>query len=103
MHWGQRSKWKRAIEANIQAYGDPAVELTPKIELRITRFYGHRKRAFDKDNLYGACKPLIDAVRGFRIIPDDTPSHINLYVEQEKSPTKESFVQISAHETDKAL
>lgn len=101
MHWGQRSKWKRSIDTLLYAHGDRLVELEPKIDLRITRFYGYRKRAFDKDNLYGACKPLIDAVRGLKVIPDDTPAHINLYVEQEKSPTKQSFVRISAHEVEK--
>ena len=100
MHWGKRAKWKKAIESNLFAYGDQIVSLDAKIDLRVTRFYGYRKRAFDKDNLYGACKPLIDAVRGLGIIPDDTPAHINLYVEQEKSPTKQSFVRITAHETD---
>jgi hypothetical protein len=103
MHWGQRNKWKKAIDTLLYAHGDLLVKLEPKIDLRITRFYGYRKRAFDKDNLYGACKPLIDAVRGLQVIPDDTPAHINLYVEQEKSPTKQSFVRISAHEVDIAL
>ena len=80
------------------AYGDEIIELEPKIELKITRFYGYRKRALDKDNLYGACKPLIDAIRGYKIIPDDTPKHIDLYVEQEKSPNKTTFVEIAAKE-----
>lgn len=99
MHFAQRSRWKKAIEVQLMAYGGEMLELNPKIDLRITRFYGYRKRALDKDNLYGACKPLIDAIRGHKIIPDDTPAHINLYVEQEKSPDKTSFVRIEASET----
>ena len=98
MHWSQRSRWKKSIEAHILAFGSGIVELEPKITLKITRFYGYRKRAFDKDNLYGACKPLIDALRDFAIIPDDTPKHIDLYVEQEKSPNKSTFVTIEAVE-----
>ena len=98
MHFAQRSRWKKVIDTLIYAHGDRLIELEPKIDLRITRFYGYRKRAFDKDNLYGACKPLIDSIRGHKIIPDDTPSHINLYVEQEKSPDKTSFVRIEATE-----
>ena len=82
------------------AYGEEMIELEPKIELKITRFYGYRKRALDKDNLYGACKPLIDAIRGYKIIPDDTPKHINLYVDQEKSPNKSTFVKITAKEVE---
>jgi len=98
MHFAQRSRWKKAIESHLAAFGEDIVELNPKVELKITRFYGYRKRALDKDNLYGACKPLIDAIRGFKIIPDDTPKHIDLYVEQEKSPNKSTFVRISAVE-----
>jgi len=98
MHFAQRSRWKKAIEVQLVAYGEEMLELKPKIELKITRFYGYRKRQLDKDNLYGACKPLIDAIRGFKIIPDDTPRHIDLYVEQEKSPDKSTFVQINAVE-----
>lgn len=82
------------------AYGEEMIELEPKIDLKITRFYGYRKRALDKDNLYGACKPLIDAMRGYKIIPDDTPKHINLYVDQEKSPDKSTFVKIEAKEVE---
>ena len=98
MHFGQRSRWKKSIDSFLIAYGEDIIELNPKIDLRITRYYGYRKRAFDKDNLYGACKPLIDAVRGHKIVPDDTPNHINLYVEQEKSPDKSTFVEIHAKE-----
>ena len=98
MHWSQRKRWKKAIEAHILAFGTGLIELEPKIDLKITRFYGYRKRAFDKDNLYGACKPLIDAIRDFKVIPDDTPNHINLYVDQEKSPDKSTFVRIHASE-----
>ena len=82
MHFGQRSRIKRAISVILVAYSDPMVELKPMIDLKITRFYGYRKRAFDKDNLYGSSKLLVDALRDFKIIPDDTPKHINLTVTQ---------------------
>ena len=104
MHFGQRSRIKRAISVILVAYSDPMVELKPMIDLKITRFYGYRKRAFDKDNLYGSSKLLVDALRDFKIIPDDTPKHINLTVTQEKSPTTETFVEIDAKEVgDSAL
>lgn len=99
MHFAQRSRWKKAIEVHLMAYGEEMVELKPKIDLNITRYYGYRKRELDKDNLYGSCKPLIDAIRGYKIIPDDTPKHINLFVDQKKSPDKSSFVTIVAKES----
>ena len=90
----------RAIGVNLVAYSDDMPELRPVIDLTITRYYGYRKRAFDKDNLYGSSKLLIDAIKDFNIIPDDTPKHINLTVKQEKSPTRETFVEIEAKEAD---
>jgi len=98
MHFGARSRLKKSISVCIVAYADEMAELKPMINLDIKRFYGYRKRAFDKDNLYGSAKILIDALRDHNIIPDDTPKHINLTVTQDKSPTKETFVQIKAEE-----
>ena len=100
MHFGQRSRLKRAISVSLVAYSDEMVQLKPMIDLTITRYYGYRKRAFDKDNLYGSSKLLVDALRDFKIIPDDTPKHINLTVKQEISPTQETFVEIQAKEAD---
>ena len=45
-------------------------------------------------------RPL--AMRGLEIIVEDTPKHINLTVEQEKSPDKSTFVTIDASESRKA-
>jgi hypothetical protein len=98
MHFAQRSRWKKAIEAHLVAFGGDMPELTPKIKLNIIRHYGYRKRALDKDNLYGACKPIIDAIRNFKIIPDDTPNHIDLHVTQQRSPNKTTFIEIVAVE-----
>ncbi len=98
MHFAQRSRLKKAIEIQLVAFGDPIVKLTPVVELKIVRFYGYRKRAFDLDNLYGSVKLLVDALRGLDIIPEDTPKHISLTVEQEKSPDKSTFVTIDASE-----
>lgn len=98
MHFGARSRMKKGISVCIVAYADEMTELSPMIDLDIKRYYGYRKRAFDKDNLYGSAKFLIDALRDHKIIPDDTPKHINLTVTQDKSPTKETFVEITARE-----
>jgi hypothetical protein len=104
MHFGQRSRLKRSIETMLVGYGDPIFLLKGPVDLTIIRRYGYRKREFDEDNLYGACKPLIDAMKvrkknkdgGLGIIKDDSPKHLNLMVTQEKSSEKESSIVIRA-------
>lgn len=39
-------------------------------------------RPRDPDNLGGGCKPLLDALRKIRLIPDDDPYSIELEVKQ---------------------
>jgi len=103
MHFAQRSRLKKAIEIQLVGFGDPIVELLPMVDLKIVRHYGYRKRAFDLDNLYGSVKLLVDAMRSLKIILEDTPKHINLTVEQEKSPDKSTFVTINASESRKSV
>ena len=103
MHFAQRGRYKRQLESMLFAYGDKIEEIESPVEVKITRYYGYRKRQMDEDNLYGACKALIDAIRvrnkgksgGLGIIKDDSPKHMKLDVQQKKSPEKESFVEIT--------
>ena len=101
MHFAQRSRLKKAIEIQLVGFGEPIVQLLPVVDLKIVRYYGYRKRAFDLDNLYGSVKLLVDAMRSLEIIAEDTPKHISLTVEQEKSPDKSTFVTIDASELRK--
>ena len=102
MHFGQRSRYKKQLETMLVAYGDDIVLIESPVNVKITRYYGYRKREMDEDNLYGACKALIDAIRvrnkgksgGLGIIEDDSPKHVSLDVRQEKSPEKQSLVKI---------
>lgn len=52
------------------------------ITVRITR-YG--SKLLDPDNLCGGVKPLLDAIRYERLIPDDSPDQIELIVRQKKT------------------
>ena len=45
----------------------------------------HRSRLLDADNAAGSCKPIIDALRYARIIPEDNPQAIKLEVRQVKT------------------
>jgi len=42
-------------------------------------------RMFDRDNLWGACKPVIDAIGNLKLIRNDSEEYIDLTVAQEKS------------------
>lgn len=81
-HWSvyrrSRKLWDRLVwEAMAQAGVKP--ERFPKATVHIIR---QASRKLDKDNLYGACKPLIDALRANWLILDDSPEHLSLEVEQ---------------------
>jgi len=96
MHWGKRMRLKKVIQVQLMAYGDQ-IEEDPfeKCEVKITRFYGFRKRMYDIDNLYGSAKLLLDAMQELSIIETDSPYKTSLICNQEKSPDKTSFVEIS--------
>jgi hypothetical protein len=58
----------------------------PRIVVCITRC---GTKLLDKDNLYGGAKPLCDALRYEKIIPEDNPEAIHLIVQQRKVKRKD--------------
>jgi hypothetical protein len=54
----------------------------------------HHARPYDKDNAYGACKPVVDALVRNGALWEDTPYYTDLTVEQEKFPHKKRFTSI---------
>lgn len=55
-----------------------------------------RSRLCDADNLY--VKALVDAVRYAKLIPDDSPAHIDLVVSQQKVAKGEECTIVSITE-----
>lgn len=53
----------------------------PRIAVCITRL---GTKLLDKDNLYGGAKPICDALRYQKLIPEDDPESIHLIVQQRK-------------------
>ena len=109
MHFRQRGKLHETATNLLLIYGDkPLVEFLHQVDISITRQYGYRKRAMDEDNLYGACKILLDALRhpsprskkhSLGLIKDDSPNTIrSLNVQQEKSPDKTTRIIIRVSE-----
>jgi len=87
MHWAARERmnndWKWLVRSQM-----PEFVLHPFVKMHCRITLAH-SRAFDKDNAYGACKPLIDALRHWKLIFDDTPDYLDLTVEQVKSTRKQ--------------
>lgn len=66
----------------------------PRIAVCITRL---GTRLLDKDNLYGGAKPICDALRYEKLIPEDDPESIHLIVQQRKVKRAEvgTLIQIT--------
>ena len=81
----QRVRW---IKARFEKELPPLVKskrAKGRKRVTITRVLGPRERLYDPDNLVGACKPLLDALRAAGYIEDDTAALIDLHVAQDSS------------------
>jgi hypothetical protein len=92
MHWAKKqdikNSWILLIRQQLNgAYLKPIVKMRCKITLC-------HARAYDKDNLYGSVKPLVDALRFNRLIMDDTAKYLDLTVEQSQCAHKERHTVI---------
>lgn len=58
----------------------------PRTVVRVTAF---RVSLCDADNNAGGCKALIDCLRHAKIIPDDSPEHIELVTRQVRVGSRE--------------
>ena len=58
----------------------------------------YHSRLFDKDNSYGACKVIFDALKAQGLIVDDSPEWLDAIVEQKKCKHKErhTVIQLEA-------
>lgn len=62
--------------------------------LKISRFWGKRKRSFDEANLIGGFKILIDSLVRAGFLEDDNVDLFKGYYFQEKSTTGEPYIKI---------
>lgn len=69
--------------------------LNRKKKVVITLFHS---RPYDKDNAYGAVKPVVDAMKVWCLLRDDTAEWLDLSVEQEKWPHKRRHTVIEIEE-----
>lgn len=92
MHWTKRralkDEWLMWVSAHKPGY---VFHPTCKMRCRVTL---HHSRFYDKDNAYGACKPVLDALIHYRLIVDDSREFLDLTVEQAKAPRKKPLTVI---------
>jgi hypothetical protein len=86
LHWRNqqklKDKWKLLVRAQIIPI---PMNLAQKKRVRITL---HHARPYDEDNAYGACKVLIDALKSWNLIWDDSAKYLTLFIWQERCPHK---------------
>lgn len=81
MHWASRKHYQDTITAMMSAPGLPP-SLTAPIEIVVCRAY--KGRPMDEDNLAASAKPVLDALKKLRVIPDDGPNVIKFSATQRK-------------------
>lgn len=96
MHWAAKRKLKKQWDAHVweNAFLGKSLELVrPGTKMRCAIVL-HHARLYDKDNAYGACKVLVDSLKGFRLIFEDSAEWLELTVEQAKCPHKQRHTVI---------
>ena len=92
MHWRKRKALLQAWMWMVRiALGQPLVACQTKQRVTITLYHS---RLFDKDNAYGACKVIFDALKAQGLIVDDSPEWLEASVKQEKCKHKERHTVI---------
>ncbi len=95
-HWSmkarEKDKWVLWVRAKM-----PTVHPKPVVKMRLRVILAH-SRSYDEDNAYGACKPVIDALKRWQLIFDDSPQYLDLTIEQEKCPRKQRHTVIELEE-----
>lgn len=89
LHWRTRSAvndlWRVLVRSMLDLNGESR-KATGKMRCQILLSHS---RFYDKDNAYGAVKPLVDALKHWKLIYDDTAEWLELSVEQEKCTHKQ--------------
>ncbi len=92
-HWAvkRRSKQEYQIFIRNQMRLKKISKCNHKQKFKL-QIISYRKKLLDKDNLYGGCKGLIDALISEGFIFDDSPEYIDLTVEQHKAKEYQTVI-----------
>ena len=90
MHWAARrrllKKWEWSVYVEVYRVAGPlAMRFQGKFRVHIMRRSRHM---LDQDNLAGSAKLVLDSLVAVRVIPDDSPEHIELICEQESGSSQ---------------
>lgn len=68
---------------------------TQRMKVKVTI---HHSRLYDRDNAWGACKVLFDALRHWLLIHDDSPEWLEATILQQKCPHRQrkTIVELKA-------
>ena len=94
MHWAVRSKYNQYWQTLVRSQINNG-HRAPKTKMKV-QISQMRKRKLDKDNLYSSVKPLVDALKYWKLIRDDSPDWIELDVVQTTGPEKITVINIEA-------
>jgi Holliday junction resolvase RusA-like endonuclease len=81
MHWAKRTELKDGMAWILATSGHQHPTYGSRCRAVITVY--QKTRRFDEDNLHGACKPVIDALRATGYIYRDSPDWLDLEIRQE--------------------
>ena len=88
-HWSAKAKEKKAWVNEIWfACGTRHWSLALGQRMRVTITL-YNARQYDRDNAWGACKPILDAMKALGLIVDDRAEWCDLTVKQERSTRKD--------------
>jgi hypothetical protein len=83
-HWTHgyalKKRWNKLVWAARCETIAGSYEALPRARVTVTRYAPYPIR--DRDNLYGGCKNLMDALVSNGLIQDDSSEHIDLHVRQ---------------------
>jgi Holliday junction resolvase RusA-like endonuclease len=89
----ERDAWQWLIKREVLRWFD-LHKADSKRRVTIKRLFAGRCRAFDQDNLVGAAKIVVDALKSEGVIRDDSPDWVELHVLQQKSERNETHVLV---------
>jgi hypothetical protein len=83
--------WREWIRATFL----PGIPADKKMRVKIVLYHS---RVYDKDNAFGACKIVVDAIKHWKLIVDDSPDWMDLQVSQDICPHKRRHTVIELEE-----
>lgn len=88
--WYAKNKLKTAWLSMLSlAPGMHAAHTVPVTTKRRVTILRVAPRVLDMDNLYGGCKPILDAMVTLGLLRDDKPAWLDLHVSQDRTTHRE--------------